>query len=40
MTQHPWESMSPQDIDKLSPTTMRETNADYFYMNCIVLHVI
>ena len=30
MTQHPWENMSPQDIDKLSPATMRETNADYF----------
>lgn len=28
---HPWESMSPQDIDKLSPATMRETNADYFF---------
>lgn len=28
---NPWESMSPQDIDKLSPATMRETNADYFF---------
>ena len=30
MTQHPWENMSPQDIDKILPSAMRENNADYF----------
>ena len=30
MTQRPWENMSPQDIDKILPSAMRENNADYF----------
>ena len=26
----PWQRISAQDIEKLSPTAMRENNADYF----------